>query len=499
MDETLTPWRAQAFNKYIPLVESLHYINDPIVICDTIIKRLNTSWQYGHTLAKYPVAMTLENMDRGKMGSCTHQTGMGIFLMRALGIPVVHEQVPHYGNKSLGHDFTTVIGKDNKLLDFEFGNSKTGDVVGRRLRTNRLIPKIYRQKYSINKKSLAVLKSENEDVPTYFRNPSIEDVTNSYLPTMDVDIDLIYPIPKGSEYVYLCVYDNQDWKPVDWSKIDKKRASFKDVGTGILYIPMFYKNQRFIPATQPIILSLKKNKIPVRPVLKKQKMVLKRKFTPNNKFKASLDKGKFQASNKANFKNAVDLYKINDSIELIYHDKLIEDFHKYRYVRYLFPFGKYGEIAEMSFFDENGIKLTGNTITSNNISDDITIGKAFDGDVLSYVFTGYNNLGQRDDLWAIDWDAQWDAQWVGLDFGSSKRISKISFCSRTDKNDIWPGLNYELFYWDTQWKSIGREKSNSNELIFESPVSNALYLLRCLDEGKEERVFTYEKGKQIWW
>ncbi len=90
-------------------------------------------------------------------------------------------------------------------------------------------------------------------------------------------------------------------------------------------------------------------------------------------------------------------------------------------------------------------------------------------------------------------------QWIGLDFGMKKHISKLSFCPRTDKNDVWPGLNYELFYWNKGWKSLGIKKALSNTLEYKSPVSNALFLLRCLDEGEEERIFTYRKGNQIWW
>ena len=48
-------------------------------------------------------------------------------------------------------------------------------------------------------------------------------------------------------------------------------------------------------------------------------------------------------------------------------------------------------------------------------------------------------------------------------------------------------------------KSLGIKKALSNTLEYKSPVSNALFLLRCLDEGEEERIFTYRKGNQIWW
>jgi hypothetical protein len=64
---------------------------------------------------------------------------------------------------------------------------------------------------------------------------------------------------------------------------------------------------------------------------------------------------------------------------------------------------------------------------------------------------------------------------------------------------VTPLINYELFYWDNKWKSLGVKKAETYSLTYDSPISNALYLFRCLDEGKEERIFTYENGKQVWW
>ena len=152
-------------------------------------------------------------------------------------------------------------------------------------------------------------------------------------------------------------------------------------------------------------------------------------------------------------------------------------------MRYIFPPESNGDIAELSFHSKEEGQLFGKTIASKNISDASIVQRAFDKNVLSYFNTKF-----RDSI-----------QWIGLDFGVKKRISKISFCPRTDKNNVWKGLNYELFYWDNKWKSLGVKKAETYSLTYDSPISNALYLFRCLDEGKEERIFTYENGKQVWW
>lgn len=64
---------------------------------------------------------------------------------------------------------------------------------------------------------------------------------------------------------------------------------------------------------------------------------------------------------------------------------------------------------------------------------------------------------------------------------------------------LTPGKSYELSYWDDGWKSIGRKTAGEGALIFEKVPNGALYWLVEEDSDKEERIFTIEDGKQVWW
>ena len=70
-----------------------------------------------------------------------------------------------------------------------------------------------------------------------------------------------------------------------------------------------------------------------------------------------------------------------------------------------------------------------------------------------------------------------------------------------DDNCIRDGEIYELLYWDNKWISIGKQMGSAKtyQLTYNNVPTNALFLLRNLTKGKEERIFTYENGKQIWW
>jgi len=68
-----------------------------------------------------------------------------------------------------------------------------------------------------------------------------------------------------------------------------------------------------------------------------------------------------------------------------------------------------------------------------------------------------------------------------------------------ESNAIFPGEHYELFYWKGQWVSLGVQEATEKVLTYRGVPRGALLWLRNLDKGVQERIFTYEKGRQIWY
>ena len=89
--------------------------------------------------------------------------------------------------------------------------------------------------------------------------------------------------------------------------------------------------------------------------------------------------------------------------------------------------------------------------------------------------------------------------WVGVDLYKPVKISKIGFAPRNDDNAIVSTDTYELFYWQDQWISLGRKRPIGDSVVYDNVPQKALLWLRNLTKGREERPFTYENGKQIWW
>ncbi len=61
------------------------------------------------------------------------------------------------------------------------------------------------------------------------------------------------------------------------------------------------------------------------------------------------------------------------------------------------------------------------------------------------------------------------------------------------------GEKYELFYWEDGWESFGTQTATEEPLRFKELPAKRLYWLVKEDSDEEERIFTYDNNKQIWW
>jgi hypothetical protein len=67
------------------------------------------------------------------------------------------------------------------------------------------------------------------------------------------------------------------------------------------------------------------------------------------------------------------------------------------------------------------------------------------------------------------------------------------------KAEFKAGQEYELFYWDGAWKSIGKMVAAEGPLNIAKVPSHGLYWLTATGSDREERIFTIGSGQQVWW
>jgi hypothetical protein len=322
-----------------------------------------------------------------------------------------------------------------------------------------------------------------------FKRTDFIDVTEEYVPTTDVKIKLADTL-RTKNYAYLCVFNNESWVPIYWGNIDNDEVVFKKMGRNIVYITSFFAKGSLTTYGNPFILD-KTGKINelVPDKSNSQDLILNRKYPLFPRIASYLErmvKGKFQGANKSDFSDAVDLYTITEKPDPFMQEIKIASDKKFRYIRYKGPDDGYSDIAEFEISgkteDDNAIKQLNGKVIGHG-ENFLIYKEAFDGNWDSYFYS--KDPGKR--------------EWVGMEFNSPVKITAIKYLPRNDDNAVRIGDEYELFYWDKGWKTKGKAVASENKITFRHLPKNTLYWLRNHTRGKEERVFTYSDGKQIWW
>ena len=145
--------------------------------------------------------------------------------------------------------------------------------------------------------------------------------------------------------------------------------------------------------------------------------------------------------------------------------------------------GSFCNINELEFYDAEGKKVEGKIIGTQG---EFWCPKerVFDGDIL----TGFGGNTP-------------DGNWVGLKLSKPASVSRIKYIGRNDGNGIEKGDKYELYCWSPKgsWELIASQTATDNVLHLNNIHPNGLYILKDITKGVEERIFTYENGKQVWW
>lgn len=422
-----------------------------------------------------------------KIGNCYNYCLLSTYIFRSLGIPVGIDYTPQWGNRSMGHSWSILYtGKDNGMKNYSF--SAMEDTIGVALGSrDEKMSKVFRMTYAKQPDALILNKKKNESIPKTFMSPCFKDVSDQYLDCMDISVPFLYSASKNQYRPYLCNFDNQNWVPVYWGVLKGKRAAFSKMGKEVVYLPAYFDETGVVPAGYPFILTKEGSIRTLEPDTSNvQKLILTRKYHLiyiKGKGELLLG-GQFEVANKEDFSDSVIVYEVNETPELRFNQVNLDLDKPYRYFRYVAPKGSRGDISEIEVYGvESDLKLTGELIGNLNCPNVSKAENVFDDDPLT---TYICNLGEQG--------------CVGLDFGKEVFISSFRFLPRNDDNFIKEGEDYELFYWDNGWISLGKQIGTSRQYLeYTNAPLNALFLLRNLTKGKEERIFTYENGEQVWW
>ena len=487
-DETPEYNREQIYNQFNKILDSVRKINGDVVEAATAINKelAKPQWIFSLRttfLPHYKASQIIKYKD----GSCREMTDLAFYVMRAVGIPVAIDFVPQWPYRSMGHEFNVLLDKNGKSIIFLGAE----DCPGTPHKAGTKKGKIFRHTYAKNPYSLGAIKSDSDIVPDFLANPRMRDVTDQYVRCTDVKITLQKREELSSrikKYVYICVFDNKNWVPVNWSRNINNQATFTKMEGGITYIAGYFDGSKIIPASDPFLLKESGDITLFKPNLH----ALNKRMSFNRIFPLVPDAfnnwcllGCFQAANKSDFSDAINLYTVKVKPFPFWNNVEVKTNGKFRYVRFFSNL--HSQMGELEFYGL-GKKLKGRAFGSavgwhkNN-----TFDKAFDNNIFTY----FDSEGAKAP--AV----------LGLDFGKKVTISKIRFSAPIQEDakvKIVKGHNYGLFLWNHgQWQSLAQKVAKDSVVSFQRIPSQALYFLHDRSEKVAERIFTFENGKLSWW
>jgi hypothetical protein len=389
-------------------------------------------------------------------GPCDDMAALGIFSMRALGIPTTFEYSPRWVDRPNAHWWNTV--RDSSGQHVRFMGAGTNPY---QYELASAPCKVYRLMYALQPN----IQTTDNNIPLPLRAVrNMKDVTDEYLNTANVAIQLPYLASSPTGYVYLAFEDECQWHPVAWTADSGQTAHFTAMRKNMLYLPIYYADEFQTPAGDPFWLDNEDNLLTFSSDIHNNSdtlLILHEIMRSENRFRSFLKMGVFEGSNKPDFSDTKVLYTIPELPEPFYNEITLHVPASYRYIRYKSPKNSRCQMAEIVFYNPKNEKLDGKVIGTPGAwkNSNKTIDKVFDNDVSTY------------------YEAAEEGSWVGLDLNERKTISKIRYLPRTDANSIYEGHVYELFYWcKDQWRSLGRQTAGGNTLLYRLPTTALCYL-----------------------
>lgn len=458
-------------------------------------------YQYKHLVHSDFVAMSLPLLSFGvfeqmKKGLCDDRCKFNVALLSSLGMPVAQDFVPAWGNRSSGHSWNVIV-LNGQSYPFEafwdedrwkynrIYNNESLDLKWGKFR----LPKVFRNTYEAHLEGpLGDKQVAPRNIPSLFQNPWIKDVSDQYFQGIDVDLEITRKIPEGATYCYLCVFDHKGWIPVQWGEIEaSSRVTFQKMGKDIIYLPAFYQNGIITPAADPFLLD-NDGKCTAFSVSGGQQCITSRQAKPFLDEKEIATEKRWLVGMELQgcehpASTGEKLYEWTDTLDMWNNRVTLSPSRPYRYYR-LVPASDSIALCELTF---RTLRETGWVdvlpVTVSGCVVGVNTGEKIEmmSDHLSA--TGFKGIlgGKR-------------GEGVLFDLGSPCLLREIAFTPYSVAG-VTKGKDYELFYWDDRWVSVGKVTGEDDRATFERVPTGTIYWMKV---GLSEQIFSYDNGIIEW-
>ena len=470
-NEALSPWRKHIFDKLSHFTDSLikSGTSNPVDVCKALNNYVMVNFQWVSFNAPL---ISIKGQFNNPVGVCDQRLFYTAALGRAIGLPIAIDYTPQYPRYPGNHEWNVLTNNGNNEIVAFNGGDEWVEFPFHGL-------KIYRYVF------------ENVCLPDVFAAVTdqlqIVDVTTEYpFPYHNLVFDLKERNVKNDVYLFAFGI-GQDIVPMALGEVKGKRVIFSDIVANQSSMVLIAEHDRGKITVLENPIELKPNNDfhvfePSKELVRSVRLYRKYTLNHESEFFEKIGGVKIQGANKRDFSDALTLFE-NDSIPQTYYEMHLNNNQHFNYYRYLPNDTTSINVAELHFIiNENGITGRSQNYITGMGDEAENLRFAYDDDIS----TNYNSeVGH----------------WVGIDVSDKAGavLLQVNVLARNSLNVISIGHEYELFYFDKRWLSLGTKRAEKYHIDFEGVPYNSLLLLKNHTTGRQERIFTYNDEWQIWW
>lgn len=414
------------------------------------------------------------------IGTCRDDCDRVVYAMRSLGVPVAVDMM------LVSPDFSGTPHMWNVVYDDVDGTYRMFD-------TDKYVPsrdtvyydrrrkgKVYRPTFAVNKATVEKYRNV-ANPPSYLANPHIKDVTAEYFGANEAVVE-IDSDAEGD--VYLGLFARGGFVPADLGANKGGKAVFRDIEPEVIYFPIAGDGGRYKPCGMPFMLMDNGEVhrfVPDEAALSRASLARKYPMNYHQTDRLASIKGMRVQVAESGSGPWRDVHAVNEAAKHNYYKvPLAAGGVQARYIRlYQAGEGSAG-LAELVASDDS----LGLHPRRLEIYGDTDVKKEFanlaDGDILT-----------------TKWLAPGDGRLIFRNC-DGRKIEHLFIVPHNDDNYVVPAQEYELLYYTADgWKSLGRKMSEGFSIDYDVPA-NAVMLLRNHTKGREEQVFVYRDGRQMY-
>ncbi len=412
---------------------------------------------------------------------CYEEAILELMYCRANEVPASVDYLPNWMDREGPHYWINILNTTRVSEAFEpLDPNET--YPGYFRQNDYRMPKVYRFVY----KPRDILKQAMDEgyrLPSSLSYIFVKDVTSEYCRT----IDLKLKTNSYRRYQYLAVFDNYNWVPVDISINRNGKLNFSNVGVGGTYCIVADDNGTIEQCGFPFEVT---NDGEVRFFKCDSKDVsditMYRKFPMSTGVYEARQylRGGMLLSTETRCAVGIDTICCFPDDYHLTGSCSVRGSKPCRY--YILTSGDVDacDIAELWFYDAKG---------------DLIYPEVYSSEKRKPWYVDPLRLVDNEPLTFSRIERGKDNSYVMFDFGAPVVLSKILYCRRGDGNNVIPNDLYELYYNDgSRWIFHERVLVDDISVDFHDVPLNSLLYIRCLNRGRQNRIFTYNNGVVQW-